>query len=261
MVRLKVKAWRRVLKILLVVLALNSVSYAIVALLGIFNRGVDIVTVRDGCENGGAVYLIGGCKSRTVGQFEFMLEAVPEEMAIYLVEYRNSGFNIKEATAMITEHMEAGGYEKVTFVAFSMGYQLAARSARESDKIIALNPCAGEATLMPFYRNATVALPIGYAGSFLMGWASYLPIIKVCPEPYYSPLLLLDQCAACSNNDTVEKYPFRPDVLILGRFDQVVNNMALLGSLANSPKIYWIDTDHFGMGGSDYLEVIAENLS
>lgn len=245
------------------VIALNSVSYIIVACAGVFDNGVDIVTVREGCDNGEAVYLIGGCMSRTVGPFEFMLDAVPEGTAIYLAEYRNCGFRINKAASAITEHIQAGGYRKVTFVTISLGYQLAARAVREGDKLIALNPCAGEATLMPFYRNATAFLPIGYGGSVLMGWASYLPIIKVCPEPYYSPLLLLNQCAICANNDTLEQYPFRPDVLVLSKNDTVVNNAMLLGSLENSPKIYWIDTVHFGMEDNSYLyySAVAENLS
>ena len=246
--------------ILIGALTLNSISY--IACFRLFYNGVDIVTIREH-DNGKAVYLIGGCLCRTKRPFEFMLNAIPPGTNVYLIEYRNSGFNIEKASKAISDHICAKGYEDVTFIAISLGYQLAARTARQSDKIIALNPCIGRTSLASWLRKFTPALAIGYLATFIIGWLSYAPIVKVDGRPYYSLKLLFNQFRICCNNKTLSKYPFRPNVLVLSKSDRIIDNAALIKKLITSPKIYSLSTNHFWMGNNSHLyyDAVVENLS
>lgn len=243
----------------IVLLALNSLTYLISICL--FDKGTKIVTVREGSDSV-AVYLVGGCQCRTVKPFEFMLETVPKGVPIYLVEYRNRGFDIQKAVVDIEHHITMHSPKQATFVTISMGWQLAARAGKYKDKIIALNPCTGKSSLHKEIQDAIKWLPLGYAISVVLGWFSYIPTIKINGRPYYSLKLLLDQFSACANDDTdVEHLPHMAAVA-LSKQDRVVNNDYLLEHLS-SERVYWLDTVHFGMTDNNkmYYNVVADNLA
>ena len=251
-----------VAKVLVLVLVLNAASYSLAQIFGLMNKGVDIVTVR---EHSGekAIYLIGGCQCRTIRPFDFLLDVLPEDAAVYLVEYRNVGLDLDRAADCILQHIWAQDHTEVTFVAISMGYQLVAACQSDESKIIALNPCIGRESLLPKLQGATHVLPLCRLGLFVLGWASLLPVVKINGEPYYSLQLLMDQfkVAATDYDENVE--PFRPEVMALSRNDNVIDNDALLDAVTNEPKVYWIDTIHFGFvdNGPLYRDAVAENLS
>ena len=251
-----------VAKVLVLVLVLNAASYSLAQIFGLMNKGVDIVTVR---EHSGekAIYLIGGCQCRTIRPFEFLLDGLPEDVAVYLVEYRNTGLDLDRAVNDVLMHIWAGGHSEVTFVAISMGYQLAAMCQSDESKIIALNPCIGKESLLLGIQRATLALPLGWLGLFVLGWASLLPVVKINGEPYYSLQLLMDQFEAAATDYDALAAPFQPAVLALSREDNVTDNDALLNVVTNEPKVYWIDTIHFGFvdNGPLYRDAVAENLS
>ena len=248
-----------VLRVLIFALVLNSVSYLV--LRGVFDTGVDIIPIRKS-SGPKAIYLIGGCQSRTERPFRFMLDGVPEDTAIYLVEYRNSGFNIEKAATDVLEHIWLEGHNGVTFVAISLGYQLAAACKADGDKLIALNPCIGKVSLLPDIQRATKILPVAYLGLIILGWMSLLPVVKTNGKPYYSLQLLLDQFKVCSNDKNLALYEFSPDVLVMSRDDNVIDNDALIDHLNNSTLIYWVDTIHFGFvdNGMLYREAVVDNL-
>ncbi len=250
------------LKIILIVLVLNSTSFIIVNWSHLLDKGVRIETIRSGVEGGEAVYLVGGCQCRTIEPFRCMLGVVPEDTAIYLVEYLNSGFYIERAATLLWHHLRDNKHKKATFITVSLGYQLAVRATRRGDKIIALNPCIGKDSLSPKLQRAIVALPIVYVVSVLLGWLSYAPIVKINGSPWYSLTLLEDQFAICANNDTLTKCPFEPDVLVLSRRDEVLCNKSILCHLANSPRVYIIDANHFGLEDNSHLfyRPVAESI-
>lgn len=246
----------------MIVLILNAASYFVVQMIGLMETGVEIVNVRER-KGEKAIYLIGGCQCRTLRPFEFMLDGLPEDAAVYLVEYRNAGFDVDKATDDLLTHIWAAGHTEVTFVAVSMGYRLAMECESDESRVIALNPCPGGNALRSEIRRAAVILPIARAGLVLLGWAAMLPVVKINGEPYYSLQLLFDQFKVAATECDFEAQPFRPDVLVLSREDGVIDNDSLLDALANEPEIYWIDTVHFGFvdNGPLYREAVVKNLS
>ena len=220
------------------------------------------MTVRK-CKSTRVIYLIGGCLSRSKQSFEFMLDAIPAGTNAYLIEYRNWGFDIEKASEAIRQHIRTNGYDDITFVAISLGYQLAAKSSNDGDKIIALNPCIGKVSLLPWLQRVTATIVFRYLITFVMGWISYAPIVKVNGRPYYSLRLMFDQFKICTNNKTLSEHPFRPDVLVLSDYDTIVDNMALVRHLSNMPKAYLLNTAHFLTENNShfYYDAVIENLS
>lgn len=267
--------------VIVVAAAANAVSYAAWYVTCWHKRGVDIYDVNAGTSTGKAIYLIGGCMSRTAKPFRFITERIgrdiPADTSVHYVEYRNLGLDVEAARLAIQEHIDKRGYREVTFVAVSMGYQLTMGVARECDKVIGLNPCVGARSLAPKMRKLIPVLPAAWGLSIAAGWLMQLPIVKV-DGPAYSLQLVLDQLSICASSAHV-KFGLRPDVIVLSIYDELVDKDALLrlarqgerrrsrdGSLAEKTKDRWMEllrlpTGHFGVGENHHdYEIIMPFL-
>lgn len=229
------------------------------------SREVIIETIREP-ETDEAVYLIGGCQCRTVHPFDFCLDDIPEYVGIYLVEYQNSGFDVKTAGEQLKQHIREHA-EKATLVSISMGYQLSCIAAADAEKEIALNPCIGRAGLTPGMQRATSWLWLAHLGTFVMGWAKYLPVVKVSSGQSYSLALLVDQFDACASNAVIERYPVAPEVVVFSTEDTVIDETATLrmvtpGIVPGGPEIWHVETGHFGTSDNSalYREAVRTNL-
>jgi hypothetical protein len=258
-------------KTIAVAAVVNSASYAIWYATHRAECGVDIFDISVGQPGGGVIYLVGGCLSRTAKPFQFVMDQIgqkiPADTSIHYIEYRNRGLNVAAARRAIKEHIDKHDYRQITFVAVSMGYQLIMGVARESDKVIGLNPCVGALSLSPKMRRLVSALPAVAVISAAFGWLMQLPIVKV-DGPAYSPRLLLDQLAVCASS-AHSKFGFRPDVLVVSIYDELVDNVALqrlatqgerrrsvggilTGKLKRPMELKELPTDHFGVGENHY---------
>ena len=126
-----------------------------------------------------AIYLIGGIQCRTQKPFNFILPYAKRMGPVYLVEYRNFGLDIELAAENLRKHICENNFEKATFIAVSLGWQVASRSARPQDVVIALNPCLGYESVQQQVQKAVKLLPLGYLVSIAIGWLSYAPVVKM----------------------------------------------------------------------------------
>ena len=232
------------------VVLFNIVSCFFIHQICMNDKGIDIKTIREPKSNE-AVYLIGGCQSRTEQVFDFILEDIPTASGIYLIEYRNQGFNVWQAANDLDNHIRLHSH-KATIISISLGYQISCIVSNLAKFEIAINPCIGKVSLQPKIKKACGILPVLEVFAFAIGWLAYLPFVKIAYKPYYSLRLLLDQFEICASNQVIKKYVFSPNALILSEYDEIINNDVLYHitmaepERRSKPLLYTVPTTHFG---------------
>ena len=100
-------------KIILLVLALNILT-CLAERAGISKDREMAITQLRPEGNGKRIYLIGGILSRTEHTFDFILGAIPAGYGVYLVDYRNWGFDLVASARALRQHILTHGASDAT---------------------------------------------------------------------------------------------------------------------------------------------------
>ena len=209
-----------VIFIIFIILAVNIVT----ALVFRSRRGQLRVAYEESNPNFPALLLIAGFKSQPEVAFS---EIYLLGYNLYCLQYSNFGFDLVGASRQVNHlRQETNG----TVVAIGMGTKIAIRGwAKDA---ILINPYLSpthikdKATLERLTKRA----PWLHALSVALGWAGFLPIIKVGMvngrKVRYSVALLADQMIA-----VISEWPVRTTVLpvrvVFSEHDSLVDNVAV----------------------------------
>lgn len=138
-------------------------------------------------------YLCPGILSHAHSSFNFAFPIL-EDGGVTLVDYINTGAKPKEIAKQIARDVDMHNFNPV-LITISWGETIA-RHFDTSDKkadIISIDPCTSlDDTKRRFDVLITLLMPLVQIGYFILGWISYLPIIKA-PEKNYSLSLVANQ--------------------------------------------------------------------
>jgi len=172
---------------LVIVFGMNLLSCIIYRVLSEkFARDVELKDMRKS-KNGKIVYFIDGLRFKASDPFKDILNDVPKEAGVCLVEYRITGFSPQKALRSVRGHMSGFRPEDIVIFSASTGHLLANQP---------FSPRIHEVSMSPFVdTRIKYFLPLISFGAFLLGWIAYLPIIKIPHGQRYSIKLLADHLA------------------------------------------------------------------
>ena len=204
--------------IFLAILLVNSISFAIVS-----RSHKELVDTgkRSTGPNGSTTYLLcGGIFPSRYENLEWILDSRILRGGVHILSYQNFGFDPR----IVAEQLECDIRAKNRFAIFittSVGSEIPFFMEKRRFAHVAIDPCLGRQSLCrsnsEFAHAVSIILEFV---AFLLGWLSYLPVVKTSIG-YCSLALFADSMYWATKNFKVEEAAI--DGLVISTEDEVID--------------------------------------